>query len=165
VLPSARKLNKKKGHASVPYPKAPQLMTKLRHEIGNSARCVEVGMLTLTRSQEIRWMGSRTDRASGLFRRRKRQGPALLSGERRADTTAPAFAGLVLVGRQAEPSLAVGAHLHLIFNLSYAIWNSIMKLPHGGAISPPPSLLIVLIAVSCPVQWGNSRRPAGTGRP
>ena len=56
VLPSARKLNKKKGHASVPYAKAPQLMAKLRFEIGNSARCVEVGMLTVTRSQEIRWM-------------------------------------------------------------------------------------------------------------
>ena len=56
VLPSARKLNKKKGHASVPYAKAPALMTALRYETGNSARCVEVGILTCTRSQEIRWM-------------------------------------------------------------------------------------------------------------
>jgi integrase len=56
VLPSARKLNRKKGHASVPYAKAPQLMTALRYETGNSARCVEVGILTVTRSQEIRWM-------------------------------------------------------------------------------------------------------------
>ncbi len=56
VLPSARKLNKKKGHASLPYAKAPALMQALRYEPGNSARCVEVGMLTATRSQEIRWM-------------------------------------------------------------------------------------------------------------
>jgi integrase len=56
VLPSARKLNKKKGHASVPYAKAPALMNALRYETGNSARCVEVGILTCTRSQEIRWM-------------------------------------------------------------------------------------------------------------
>lgn len=58
VLPSARKLNAKtkRGHASVPYAKAPALMTALRYEVGNSARCVEVGMLTCTRSQEIRWM-------------------------------------------------------------------------------------------------------------
>ncbi|WP_029582119.1 site-specific integrase [Bradyrhizobium sp. URHD0069] len=58
VLPSARKLNAKtkKGHASVPYAKAPQLMIALRYETGNSARCVEVGMLTCARSQEIRWM-------------------------------------------------------------------------------------------------------------
>lgn len=55
-LPSARKLNKKKGHASVSYDKAPALMTALRYDVGNSARCVEVGILTCTRSQEIRWM-------------------------------------------------------------------------------------------------------------
>jgi integrase len=57
-LPSARKLNAKtkKGHASVPYRKAPQLMHALRYDVGNVARCVEVGMLTVTRSQEIRWM-------------------------------------------------------------------------------------------------------------
>jgi integrase len=56
VLPSARKLNKKKGHASVPYSKAPALMTTLRYEPGNAARCVEVGILTCARSQEIRLM-------------------------------------------------------------------------------------------------------------
>jgi integrase len=56
VLPSARKLNKKKGHASVPYSKAPALMTALRYEPGNAARCVEVGILTCARSQEIRLM-------------------------------------------------------------------------------------------------------------
>jgi len=56
VLPSARKLNKKQHHASVPYAKAPALMSALRYEAGNSARCVEVGLLTATRSQEIRWM-------------------------------------------------------------------------------------------------------------
>ncbi len=58
VLPSARKLNAKtkKGHASVPYAKAPALMTALAYETSNSARCVEVGMLTCARSQEIRWM-------------------------------------------------------------------------------------------------------------
>jgi integrase len=58
VLPSAKKLNAKtkKGHASVPYAKAPALMTALRFETGNSARCVEVAILTAARSQEIRWM-------------------------------------------------------------------------------------------------------------
>jgi integrase len=58
VLPSARKLNAKtkKGHASAPYTKAPDLMHALRCDVGNVARCVEVGMLTCTRSQEIRWM-------------------------------------------------------------------------------------------------------------
>jgi len=56
VLPSARKLNKKKPHASVPYAKAPALMTALRYETGTVGRCVEVGILTVTRSQEIRLM-------------------------------------------------------------------------------------------------------------
>jgi integrase len=56
IFPSARKLNKKKGHASVPYAKAPQLMNALRHDVGNIARCVEVGILTATRNQEVRWM-------------------------------------------------------------------------------------------------------------
>ena len=64
LLPSPRKLNRKKreklgkskGHASVPYEKAPALMTALRYELGNSARCVEAGLLTVTRSQEIRLM-------------------------------------------------------------------------------------------------------------
>jgi integrase len=56
VLPSARKLNKKKGHPSVPYAKAPALMTALRYDGAPVARCVEVGILTLARSQEIRLM-------------------------------------------------------------------------------------------------------------
>jgi integrase len=58
LLPSARKLNKlkKKGHASVPYQKAPALLTALRYDVGTSARCVEVGILTVARSQEIRRM-------------------------------------------------------------------------------------------------------------
>jgi integrase len=56
VFPSARKLNKKKGHASVPYAKAPALMTALRYDTGTVARCVEVGILTVARSQEIRFM-------------------------------------------------------------------------------------------------------------
>jgi integrase len=56
LLPSARKLNKKTGHASVPYLKAPELMAKLGEDPGRVARCVEVGILTVTRSQEIRLM-------------------------------------------------------------------------------------------------------------
>jgi integrase len=56
VFPSARKLNKKKGHASVPYAKAPALLAALRYETGTVARCVEVGILTVARSQEIRKM-------------------------------------------------------------------------------------------------------------
>jgi len=56
VLPSARKLNKKKAHPSVPYAKAPALMTALRYDAGKVARCVEVGILTVARSQEIRLM-------------------------------------------------------------------------------------------------------------
>ena len=56
VLPSARKLNKKKGHASVPYAKAPALLSALRYDTGVVARCVETGILTVARSQEIRWM-------------------------------------------------------------------------------------------------------------
>ena len=43
VLPSARKLNKKRGHASVPYAKAPALMVELHNDPGRVARCVEVG--------------------------------------------------------------------------------------------------------------------------
>jgi integrase len=54
VLPSARKLNKKRGHASVPYAKAPALMVELHNDAGRVARCVEVGILTVARSQEIR---------------------------------------------------------------------------------------------------------------
>ena len=56
VLPSARKLNKKRGHASVPYAKAPALMVELHNDPGRVARCVEVGILTVARSQEIRLM-------------------------------------------------------------------------------------------------------------
>jgi integrase len=56
VLPSARKLNKKRGHASVPYAKTPALMVELQNDPGRVARCVEVGILTVTRSQEIRLM-------------------------------------------------------------------------------------------------------------
>lgn len=56
LLPSARKLNKKKGHASVQYEKAPALMAALAYDGAKVARCVEVGILTCTRSQEIRWM-------------------------------------------------------------------------------------------------------------
>jgi integrase len=54
VLPSSRKLNKKKGHASVSYEKAPALMLALHHDPGPVARCVEAGIMTVARSQEIR---------------------------------------------------------------------------------------------------------------
>jgi integrase len=56
LLPSPRKLHRKKGHASVPYSKLPALMTALRYDTGNVARCVEVGILTVARSQEVRRM-------------------------------------------------------------------------------------------------------------
>lgn len=56
VFPSARKLNKKKHHASVHYERAPELMGKLSYDPGRAARCVEVGILCVTRSQETRWM-------------------------------------------------------------------------------------------------------------
>jgi integrase len=56
VFTSAPKLNKKKGHASVPYAKAPSLMAELYDDGARVARCVEVGILTVTRSQEIRLM-------------------------------------------------------------------------------------------------------------
>ena len=54
LLPSPRKLNRKKGHRSAPYTKMPQMMTGLRYDPGNAARCAEVGILTVSRSQEIR---------------------------------------------------------------------------------------------------------------
>jgi integrase len=54
IFPSARKLNKKKGHPSVPYAQAPALMAALAEDPGPVARCVEVGILTVARSQEIR---------------------------------------------------------------------------------------------------------------
>ncbi|MDA9474688.1 hypothetical protein XI03_09250 [Bradyrhizobium sp. CCBAU 65884] len=56
LLPSPRKLNRKKGHRSAPYTKMPQMMTGLRSDPGNAARCAEVGILTVSRSQEIRLM-------------------------------------------------------------------------------------------------------------
>lgn len=56
VLTSARKLHKKRGHASVPYAKVPALMTALSYDPAPVARCVEVGILTVARSQEIRLM-------------------------------------------------------------------------------------------------------------
>jgi integrase len=56
VFPSARKLNKKKGHPSVPYAKAPALLVALHYDTGVVARCVETGILTVARSQEIRLM-------------------------------------------------------------------------------------------------------------
>ena len=54
--PSPRKLNCKKGHRSAPYTKMPGMMTGLRYDLGNAARCTEVGILTVSRSQEIRLM-------------------------------------------------------------------------------------------------------------
>jgi integrase len=56
LLPSPRKLNRKKGHRSAPYTKMPGMMTGLRYDAGNAARCTEVGILTVSRSQEIRLM-------------------------------------------------------------------------------------------------------------
>jgi integrase len=56
LLPSVRKLHRKKGHPSVPYAKMPALTTALRYEAGPVGRCVEVGILTCARSQEIRLM-------------------------------------------------------------------------------------------------------------
>ena len=56
LLPSPRKLKSKKGHRSAPYTKMPGMMTGLRYDPGNAARCTEVGILTVSRSQEIRLM-------------------------------------------------------------------------------------------------------------
>jgi integrase len=56
LLPSPRKLHRKKGHTSLPYAKMPTLMAGLRYDAGNAARCVEVGILTCARSQEVRLM-------------------------------------------------------------------------------------------------------------
>jgi hypothetical protein len=53
VLPSPRKLHRKKGHRSAPYTKMPRMMTGLRYDGGVAARCVEVGIRTVARSQEI----------------------------------------------------------------------------------------------------------------
>jgi integrase len=56
LLPSPRKLHRKKGHRSAPYTKMPQMMVGLRFDNAVVARCVEVGILTVVRSQEIRLM-------------------------------------------------------------------------------------------------------------
>ena len=56
LLPSPRKLHRKKGHRSAPYTKMPQMMTGLQYDGGVAARCVEIGILTVARSQEIRLM-------------------------------------------------------------------------------------------------------------
>src|SRR4029077_6747360 len=56
LLQSPRKLNKKKGHTSLPYAKMPALMIELQNDPAPVARCVEVAILTVTRSQEIRLM-------------------------------------------------------------------------------------------------------------
>jgi integrase len=56
VFKSARKLNKKKGHPTIHYDQAPALIDGLACDPGRVARCVEVGILTVTRSQEIRLM-------------------------------------------------------------------------------------------------------------
>ncbi|MBV9565301.1 MAG: integrase arm-type DNA-binding domain-containing protein, partial [Bradyrhizobium sp.] len=56
LLPSPRKLHRKKGHRSAPYTKMPQMMVGLRFDDAVAARCVEVGILTVVRSQEIRLM-------------------------------------------------------------------------------------------------------------
>ncbi|MBW5434562.1 DUF4102 domain-containing protein [Bradyrhizobium canariense] len=56
LLPSPRKLNRKKGHASVNYERAPALMAALAYDPYPVARCVEVGILCCSRSQEIRRM-------------------------------------------------------------------------------------------------------------
>jgi integrase len=56
LLASPRKLHRKQGHASVPYAKAPALMAALQDDAGRVARAVEVCILTVTRSQEIRLM-------------------------------------------------------------------------------------------------------------
>jgi integrase len=56
LLASPRKLHRKKGHVSLPYGKAPALMEGLALDPAIVARCVEVGILTVARSQEIRLM-------------------------------------------------------------------------------------------------------------
>jgi integrase len=56
LLPSPRKLHRKKGHVSLTYSKAPALMEGLALDPAIIARCVEVGILTVARSQEIRTM-------------------------------------------------------------------------------------------------------------
>jgi integrase len=54
LLPSHRKLQPKKPHASVPYKDIPTIMRNLRDDLSTSALVVEFGILTCTRSQEAR---------------------------------------------------------------------------------------------------------------
>jgi integrase len=56
LLPSPRKLHRKKGHTALPYSKAPALMQGLELDPAIVARCVEVAILTVARSQEVRLM-------------------------------------------------------------------------------------------------------------
>jgi integrase len=56
LLPSPRKLHRKKGHTALPYSKAPALMVGLALDPAIVARCVEVGILSVARSQEVRFM-------------------------------------------------------------------------------------------------------------
>lgn len=56
LLPSPRKLHRKKGHASLAYCKLPALMEGLALDPAIVARCVETGILCVSRSQEIRMM-------------------------------------------------------------------------------------------------------------
>jgi integrase len=56
LLPSPRKLHRKKGHTSLPYSKTPALMHGLALDPAIVARCVEVGILCVSRSQEVRLM-------------------------------------------------------------------------------------------------------------
>lgn len=56
LLASPRKLHRKKGHTSLPYSKAPALMEGLALDPAIIARCVEIGVLTVARSQEVRLM-------------------------------------------------------------------------------------------------------------
>jgi integrase len=56
LLPSPRKLHRKKGHTSLPYGKAPALMDGLALDPAIIARCVEIAVLTVARSQEVRLM-------------------------------------------------------------------------------------------------------------
>jgi integrase len=54
LLPSHRKLQPKKPHKSAPYKDIPTIVRKLRDDLSTSALVVEFGILTCTRSQEVR---------------------------------------------------------------------------------------------------------------
>ena len=56
LLQPVKKLHKKRGHPSLPYAKAPALLEGLGLDPVIVARCVEVGILTVARSQEVRLM-------------------------------------------------------------------------------------------------------------